>query len=316
MDVKNWKILDVVIVFGISVATTFLLWLGCNFWFAWVRKHYPWEKSPPRHLLITIFPLLTLVSVFFALAVVIVDLSLSSIQISVSSVYRSSIVTIIFTMVFASIYEGRYIYRKWKISELRVSLLKQEVLNTELNYIKRQIDPHFLFNSLSVLTRLIEKNKVLATQFVQELAKMYRYVLEHNEEQILSLEKEIECLDAYVFLLKQRYPQGFEFKNTISKADYNQWIPPLTLQILMENAVKHNEFNSKKPLQISLSFNKKQIIFKNDFRPKGRSISSTKIGLKTLIKRYQLLIEEEPLILNNKKYFTIYLPVINQKKLS
>ncbi len=186
--------------------------------------------------------------------------------------------------------------------------LKQQNLQKELTALKNQVNPHFLFNSLNSLNAIVRDNKD-ATTFIKNLSFMYRYILQSGEIDLVSLEEELRFLNSYAHLIKTRYQDRFIIEMDIEEKYLETEIPPLALQLLVENAVKHNEISEKKPLQVSVFSEDEHIIVKNDIQPRTAFVESTGNGLLNLDKRYFLLKKQHIKISNDENVFCVKLPL-------
>ena len=190
------------------------------------------------------------------------------------------------------------------------AMMQQELFVAKYKSLKSQIHPHFLFNSFSVLSSLVAENPKIAEQFISKLSKLYRYILENDDYQTVSLSKELSFLDHYFFLLKTRHGSAIELERKVNlKTDVIQ-LPALSLQTLVENAVTHNLFSEEDPLKIQV-YNEGDdyLVVKNELRKKEETISSTHIGLKNLGNRFKLYFKREIQVLTDKNYFTVKLPI-------
>ncbi|MEM9895285.1 MAG: histidine kinase, partial [Bacteroidota bacterium] len=175
--------------------------------------------------------------------------------------------------------------------------------------LKKQINPHFLFNSFNVLSSVIETDSKLAVQFVEQLSNVYRYLLQTQEEKTVSLEDELAFIDSYIFLLKIRFGENLLVKKHIEENDLR--LPPATLQLLIENAIKHNEVSRANPLQIELYRENGTLVVKNNKNPKkGKKEESSNIGLANIKNRYELLGQAIPQIEDLEEEFRVKIPLI------
>ncbi len=203
------------------------------------------------------------------------------------------------------------LYIRYAVNTAREKeLIQKELIAAKFEGLKNQVNPHFLFNSFSVLTSLIEKDSQKAVKFVSKLSDMYRYILENDENDLVTIEKELTFLDDYQFLLKMRHQEGIIIENEIKINQENVLVPPMSLQILVENAVKHNAFSPTEPLHILLYNEGDQfIVVENQKKPKTELVKSTGIGLKNLSKRLLLSIKRGLEITENAKEFRVKLPI-------
>lgn len=204
-----------------------------------------------------------------------------------------------------------FYYRKWKENLLHTERLMRE--NTEAKYeaLRNQIDPHFFFNSLSVLTNLVYKDPDIAADYITQLAKTYRYILDKKFENMVSLKTELSFLDSYLFLINIRHQHSINIDITLdNETQENCLVPPATLQMLFENAIKHTKFTSADPLTISLSRENNWLVIKNDLRKKKNAEPSSGVGLENIKKRYELIDESYIIIKEDNNTFTVKIPVI------
>ena len=205
------------------------------------------------------------------------------------------------------------INRELQQNKIKVLQLEQENLLSQLESLKKQIDPHFLFNSLGTLISLIEKDSFLAIDFVEELSKVYRYILQTQHKELVELKDELNFINSYIFLLSKRFGKNLNINLKISKGWLNYLIPPLSLQLLIENAVKHNIISSEKPLNINISIDEDEYLnVENNFQKKRTFVSSTKIGLKNLKSRYEFFTDRKVEIISDEDIFQVRIPLIKE----
>lgn len=193
-------------------------------------------------------------------------------------------------------------------SKLENERLKQQNLQNELAALKNQIDPHFLFNSLNSLTSLIRENKP-ATQFVTKLSHMYRYILQSGDSDLVTIKEELKYLDSYAYLIETRYRDRFSLDIQIEDKYLEEKLPPLALQALVENAVKHNEISAAHPLHVKIYQKDGSIFVENAIRPRTNLAEGTKNGLANLRKRYALLLKKELVVSTDNEVFAVELPL-------
>ncbi len=206
---------------------------------------------------------------------------------------------------------ARNFFEQWKSANKRMNELQKAKNEFELKALKSQLNPHFLFNNLHTLSSLVHEDVHLADKFIEQLSKVYRYLLD-QEEDVLPIEKELEFLESYLFLLKIRF--GENLKIDLNKKDFeHSFIPPLTLQLLIENAIKHNVVSKEYPLHIVIEKIEKFLVVQNNIQPKNGVAYSSGIGLKNIRNRYELLGEQSIVVEENAKTFTVKLPIINKR---
>lgn len=207
--------------------------------------------------------------------------------------------------------EGIYTFSKWKENIQETEQLKKANLQTQFDGLKHQVSPHFLFNSINTLSSLIHEDKERAEEFIDEMSNVYRYLLRNNEEELVPLSTELKFIHSYYHLLKTRYGNGIEMKLDINKEMENHLLPPLTLQLLVENAVKHNNVLKEKPLLIEITGNSNgRLTVKNNLQKKTGKVDSSKIGLSNIKEKFRLLNQPEVVIKETPAMFMVTLPLI------
>jgi LytS/YehU family sensor histidine kinase len=203
----------------------------------------------------------------------------------------------------------------WRQSIIENEQLKQAKLHADYMALQNQLNPHFLFNSFSVLISEIQYNPKSAVEFAQKMSDVYRYVLQQRNATTTTLNAELDFISDYQFLHKIRMGDALDLKMDINPAHLNLELPPITLQVLVENAIKHNRATKKEPLFIEISSNEgNQITVTNNLNPKSTSYS-TGVGLENILERYKLLTDKQILIQNDQKNFTVTLPLLNKTEL-
>lgn len=225
-------------------------------------------------------------------------------------------VTTLFILVEVAVYEAYFFVVEWMRSKSELEELKKTNLQVQFDTLKLQIQPHFLFNTLNTLVGLIELDPPRARVFTEEMAYVYRYLLSANETQFVDLQDELKFTRAYYYLLKTRYPEGLymEVEYTGDSGEPFQ-VPPLTLQILLENAVKHNVVTRANPLYISLRIDseREEVVVKNNLQRKDE-FQRIGLGLKHLHKKFELSGLREVRIREDKDHFTVTIPLIKSGK--
>ncbi len=210
-----------------------------------------------------------------------------------------------------AIYESAYIYQQLQKSILEAQKFQTESIKSQFEVLKNQIDPHFLFNSLNTLASVIEENPQVAVHFAEKLSQVYRYILQNKDKELVRLDTELKFVESYIFLLKIRFEQNLIVNFEVKEEFYNTKIPPLSLQILVENAIKHNIISAGKPLTIEIFVNDLGFLaIKNNLQIKNSVQHSNKIGLENVIKRYQYFTQEAVQIIKNAQLFEVQLPLI------
>ena len=220
---------------------------------------------------------------------------------------------IIISFGVSSFLHAKAFMTNWKIAMTQESTKQEIVAKTEtakFESLKSQLDPHFLFNSLNVLTSLIGENPYKAEKFTTQLSKVYRYVLEQRNKDLIPVLEEIKFANTYMELLGMRFEDAVKFEIPSSIMNENLKIVPLSLQLLLENAVKHNVVSSSKPLTIRIYEQDNYLIIENNINPKQAIGQGTKVGLRNIADRYGLITDKNVIIENNNKIFKVSLPLL------
>jgi LytS/YehU family sensor histidine kinase len=195
--------------------------------------------------------------------------------------------------------------------EREKELLEKQKLQAELQQLKGIVNPHFLFNNLNSLSSLISENPPQAEIFLDELTKVFRYLLRNNNTELVTLAQELQFLRSYFQMLHMRFSNGISMVIDTDPDFDNYVLPPLTLQLLMENAVKHNRINREKPLKIRIfTTPEQQLLITNNLSPKDSRVESTGIGLQSINARYRILNQEGLTIDKTKDDFTVSIPLL------
>ena len=205
-----------------------------------------------------------------------------------------------------------FFFKKYEQSRFQAEELRRLTIQAELQSLRHQVNPHFLFNSLNVLSSLILQDTNAANEFVEQFAKVYRYVLKSQEKELVSLQEELEFIEAYLFLLKKRFGESISVDISIATQDLTYFVVPVALQMLLENAIKHNIVSQKTPLKIWITSKQEgQVSIKNSLqRRKYKEETSTRLGLQNIGKHYQLLTQKSIFITESEHFFEVLLPLI------
>lgn len=262
----------------------------------------------PHHFLFSLFP----PAVFSILLFIIFNIHFFSKETFFIQFILLCICAISFYWSFLTTENKKYIKNKFQLRDL-----EQTITFTQKQSLQDMISPHFLFNSLNTLTSIVSESKGKAIRFSSELAYLYNFILTHKEDQIIPLEDELNLVQRYVYLLESRFEDALQMKINIDKTYYNSVIPPLAIQNLIENAIKHNGASKKKPLKVEVYVNENYIIVKNNLIPKKSPVSSsTGIGIQYIKNYYEKIQDKKIVILNENEQFTVKLPLITSPQLA
>jgi hypothetical protein len=313
----NLPINELFKIFGIHFMYAFVLSSINGFFYKYVETKLTWEESSKKRLIIgaigsVVLTMLGLTLLRFVTLVVILGKPLESFlnDSSAKSYYVFGlIVTLFVSLVFHAIFFYKALTEK-KVTEQQI-VAKTETAKYES--LKSQIDPHFLFNSLNVLTSLIGENPKLAERFTTKLSKVYRYVLEQKNKDLIDLDEELQFAKTYMELLKMRFEEAviFDIPEKASNSDLK--IIPLSLQLLLENTIKHNVVSEENPLTVKIVEDSGYLVITNNYSPKAILEKGTKVGLKNIIDRYNLITLKKVFVEKTGEKFTVKLPLLTQK---
>ena len=217
------------------------------------------------------------------------------------------------TLTIVIIFHVFYYYNSFQKQKLKEQKVIAGTANAKFDALKSQLDPHFLFNSLNVLNSLIEENTDKAQEFTTGLSKVYRYVLEQKNKELVSLAEELAFAKSYMSLLKMRFEDSLQFESPELSLDNESKVVPLSLQLLLENAVKHNVVNSIKPLKITITEKNGELIIENNLQPKKILEQSSGFGLSNITQRYQLLTNKKVQVFKNESLFRVSIPILTKQ---
>tara|TARA_Y100001001_G_scaffold95343_1_gene93059 strand:+ start:7778 stop:8845 length:1068 start_codon:yes stop_codon:yes gene_type:complete len=314
-DVPMGRILmDMVINFLFCAAIVRL----CLFIDAILNKRMSWMTSPVKRLfiqvLLQVLSVLMLVVIFGSLYMIIWDpLQIQKTQGNLRLSYYSLISIICWALLISTINTGAYMLRNWKatgIKAMEYKLLAAKnghlASELELQALKLQLDPHFVFNNLSALSELILKDQRLGYEYTENFTKVYRYLLVNSKRKLIPLSEEMKFLRSYQFLIKHRLGKGCRFQIDIDESRLDLMIPPMTLQLLIENALKHNRIEENNPLIIHIHLDDTNgLVVANNILPLARPVDSMGMGLKNIYDRYTLMGQDGPVIEKNNKVFKV-----------
>ena len=224
--------------------------------------------------------------------------------------FFNTLVSVVGTVQVAAVFEGIYLYQRWKLTYTETLELKKTNLQSQLDSLKMQINPHFLFNNLNSLSSLITADAEQAELFLDELSSVYRYLLQQNNRDLCPLSDELTFIRAYYHLLKTRHGNGVSLEMHVEPMYMPYQLPPLTLQLLFENAIKHNVISSDQPLTIRLYTQNGYLHVANNLQLKKTVVPSNRIGLQNILTKYKLLGQPDVVIHNTTDTFVVSIPLL------
>jgi len=291
----------------------------------WMDKRIPWEKWPLKRFIAQLF--CQVLSVFLLLTILNVVLTfifgppqdLKENSPEKLDEWQFVFVCVMVSILISAVQTGNYLLERWKTSmleaaelKLNAAELKQIAMQAELQSLKLQLDPHFMFNNFSTLSALIEEDKNTALSFLENLSRVYRYMIINLHNDIITLREELKFIQAFAFLIKIRHGDNVDIQTDIPETINSRGIPPITLQLLIENAIKHNVASAAQPLHIRIYLNEAGLLtVSNNIQLIPTNIPSTKLGLENIRNRYRLLSDLSTAIKEENGQFMVMLPLLD-----
>lgn len=298
-----------------TMLITTVIWLGNRYIMIYSRKKYPVFDEVRRRIIFQS----VLMFVFTVTANTVMGFFTKNIFAdehpkffsAADIIIHSNSAALFCTIMTIAIYESIYFMHQLRHSVEETENLKRENLAAQLNALRTQVNPHFLFNNLNTLSSIIPDDPKQAVDFVQQLSKVYRHILEVKDEKSISLKDELDLMNAYIFLLKTRFGDNLAVNINVPAEKMQKKIVPLSLQILMENAIKHNIVSAEKPLHIDVFAENGSLVISNNLQMKNQINESTGIGLDNIRNRYKLLSDKPVKVTESATNFTVSIPLID-----
>lgn len=301
----SFSFLDVVLTSFVGIISSYVAYLVSVF----LDQKIPWRQNVNNRLSVGI--LLHFIAIYLLVFLIVY----SAEQLVFDTVFNKSlylklaILLFIIVLIYQIVYFALYSYYSYATIQIETVKQERKQIELQLRALKSQLSPHFLFNGLNTVSSLVFKDENKAERFIRKLAKMYDYTLKSYDTKLISVAKELEFVKSYLYLITTRFDQKIKCSISISDELLTTKIPPLTMQMLVENAVKHNVLTEENPLIISVFSGEKQFIIQNNITEKPQKVTSFNIGLKNINERY-LLLTKQGITTTNGQNFTVKLPVI------
>lgn len=285
-------------------------------YFDYLNNEVVWKKYRKYRIAISIIGsiILTLVGIFMVRMIIALVINGNSYsEFLANENFRFYIICLIITMVVTLFFHMIYFYKKSQENKVKEQKIIAGTASAKFETLKNQIDPHFLFNSLNVLTSLIEENPDNAQKFTTSLSKIYRYVLEQKDKELISVEEELSFAKTYMKLLKMRFENSvfYELPETMKNPEAK--VVPLSLQLILENTVKHNIASEAKPLHIRIYEKDDYLVIENDYQKKEVLQDRKGVGLQNIVDRYSIITNRKVRIEQTEKYFKVELPMLTKQ---
>lgn len=304
----------------ISLLYTVVLGGGNGFLNTFLNKRFPWSEDTSKRAVISIISVIVvnIILVYFCnyINFVIIQKASTTEEYFSGKYNLTNWFTINIALLISAFLHAKNFMQELKKTS-RKEVVEQKLIaksaNAQFESLKNQLDPHFLFNSLNVLSSLIDENPNQAQKFTASMSKIYRYVLEQKDKELVTVEDEIEFARTYCDLLKTRFEDSVDFTFDVKKEDYRKYVVPLSLQLLLENCIKHNFATSSKPLSIRIFAENDILCIENNLQVREQIKESSGIGLANIVQRYSLLTKRNVFIEKSEDYFKVKLPMLINK---
>lgn len=302
---------DFNIVIAVSILRTAALWLGSKEIVEFILRKYDFFGHTAKTLTIQALSLIVYTFIIMSAEIYILEsfTNYNYTRFQKVYIYESAI---LITLFITTVYASTFFFSKWKENLLKAEKFEKATLEARFEALKNQINPHFLFNSLNTLMGMMDENSE-PTRYVQSLSDFLRYVLQTKDKQIVSLGDEIEFSKQYAFIQQKRFNLKLIINFNVIENYYHYALPPLSLQMLIENAIKHNVISKEKPLTINIYIADKKLVVENNLQRKSVD-DSTGVGLENISNRYKYLGAEDITVLENDNKFIVSLPLLENAK--
>ena len=293
--------------FSISITQ----WAGLDFIYQLIDRYFSWMQTPVKKVVVQIISFIA----YSASAYIVVQSANYYLWMgtppskSWNWILKAIPSTLLISFIISLIFTAIGFFNAWKQSFVRAEKLKVEMMAYKYESLRNQINPHFLFNSLNVLSDLVYDDQALAVKFIRQMSDLFRYVLDSRDKELVPLKDELAFIESYTFMLKTRFEEKLSINIDVEPRP-DDYLVPMTLQLLIENAVKHNEVSEAFPLQINIRRNEDSLEVENNFQPKKAGDTSTKTGLKNITQQYAFFSERHITIISTDERYTVRVPIL------
>lgn len=305
---KNWTYfwrLEV-----IMLTIWFVMWYGNEFVSHSIDRYVSWLDKPAKRFALGIIGSV----IFTILAIVSLAMLFKKIfDISIGDGWSTVWVSIGVSLVILLFMQSKDFLFSWRELSIRQEKMRNEILVSRYEVLKNQVNPHFMFNGLNALSSLVYEDQDLAVKYIDQLSKVFRYVLQAGQKEVVTLGEEIETVNSYIFLQKIRFGDNFNVEMELEEVSEKYFVAPLVLQMLIENAIKHNEITQENPLVIKLFIENEYLIVSNNLQLKNSELhESTEMGLTNIKARYQSLSDNEVIVDETNTSFKVSVPLVTK----
>lgn len=304
--------------YGIGVLITGVIWQGCYLIIGHYRRRYPGFERTTRRILLTVLSMSAyIVAVDYLTCTVLAAFGLKE-NAYATEAWRVNLLKCFgTTALIGTLYEAGYFFAMWKRQAIEAEALKSRQLRAELDTLRNQVSPHFLFNSLNTLMALIPEDTEAATRFTRSLSHVYRYILQHKDKELVDLGTELDFTEAYIALMQVRFADSLRITVDVGPEHRGLFIAPLTLQLLLENALKHNVASLARPLHVDIRVERSTgaearptLVVRNDLRRRMGPVEGTGTGLANVKQRYAILSDRAVDVIETREHFLVALPLL------
>jgi sensor histidine kinase YesM len=296
---------------SITFITALLIQIANVSYIHYLECKYPWRSRLKTRLFLEIIGVL----IYTELIAIAVELLFYGVRFHyhrnfLVDIFKATVYALVLNIIFLSIYEAIYVFLQWKKALIEAEKLQKEHILFQYETLRSQVNPHFLFNSLNTLMAVVQKDPQQAVEFIKEFAKIYRNILDCKDKLVISLAEELALVRSFIYLQKIRFGNNLSIEYNISPEKLAFLVPPFSLQLLLENAIKHNIVSNKRPLHISIHDIGNYLIVSNNLQRRKDEGNSIGIGLKNLQTRYELISENTPEFLVTDNEYIAKIPLI------
>ena len=294
-----------------TIFIAFVIWEGNRFLLFSLRSYFDWFNKPVKKIIALLLSVSFYTIPVSALLLIGWYYFFDHGQVQWNKVFEATLIIMICVIFITHVYETVFLVKQAETDKVKKEQLERSKAEAELQALKNQIDPHFIFNSLNTLSHLIEEKPQKARLFNDSLADVYRYILHNKERSLVLLREEMDFVNDYFLLLKIRFENAVQLKTNLTEEIINSvLVPPISLQLLLENAIKHNEFSDENPLVINITIKNEQLVVSNHIQKKQLRKESSGIGLQNLNERYRLTTNNAITINQEGNQFIVFLPIL------
>ncbi|MGC1517025.1 MAG: histidine kinase [Maribacter sp.] len=303
--------IEIAITYGVSLCFTIIDWFINRAIMIFLRKKYPALKDSTVRVSLFFLAIVSTVIVVDFMGITLLSFLFKGVTYDFQERSKALVFIVFITMMTMAIYEAVYFFMRLQKSVREEEQSKQAIVQAQLDALRNQAQPHFFFNTLNTLRDIIDHNsKEDAKEFVDKLSDMYRFLLEAGNANLIPLRDELKFSKAYIHIQSERFGDNLKLNWNVPDASLDAMIVPMSLQLLLENAIKHNIISKAKPLEIHIYIKDDCVVVDNKIQVKSTQLPSTQVGLKNIEKRYALLTEKPVVLVKTGPVFSVSLPLL------